>query len=197
MLTPGIRATFETKKKTLLAFSDLKELGGATPKPESAKTETTAFAASVPAAQFLRRPELAHETFGPFALIILAETDDELKACIQSLEGQLTATLHGTPDDLIAAQPLISILEQKVGRILVNGFPTGVEVSPAMHHGGPYPATSDARFTSVGTAAILRFARPICYQNFPAALLPPALRNENSLGILRLVNGRYVRDAIV
>jgi NADP-dependent aldehyde dehydrogenase len=197
MLTPGIRGAFEEKKKKLLASPDLDQIGAAAIKLEVGKTETVAFAASVTAAHFLRSPELAHETFGPFVLVIQANSDDELHACIRSLEGQLTATLHGTPEDLMAAQPLVSLLEQRVGRILINGFPTGVEVSPAMHHGGPYPATTDARFTSVGTAAILRFARPICYQNFPAALLPAALRSENPLGILRLVNGRYVRDAIV
>jgi NADP-dependent aldehyde dehydrogenase len=91
------------------------------------------------------------------------------------LEGSLTATLHGTEDDLRGNGALLAVLTRKAGRLVFNGFPTGVEVCAAMHHGGPYPATTDARFTSVGTAAIARFARPICYQDFPAEFLPPEL----------------------
>ena len=112
------------------------------------------------------------------------------------LGGQLTATVHGTPDDLATAADLLAVLERKAGRLLVNGFPTGVEVAPAMNHGGPYPATTDARFTSVGTAALQRFARPVCWQNFPVSALPPELLNENPRGIMRLVNGRLTREAI-
>ena len=107
----------------------------------------------------------------------------------RSLEGQLTATVHGTAADLQAAQPLLRILEGKAGRLIINGFPTGVEVCASMNHGGPYPATTDARFTSVGTAALQRFVRPVCYQDFPQAHLPDALRDGNPLGIRRLVNG--------
>ena len=88
------------------------------------------------------------------------------------------------------------MLQRKAGRIVVNGFPTGVEVSPAMHHGGPYPATTDERFTSVGTAAILRFVRPVCFQNLPAAALPPELQDANPRGIMRLLNGQLTRDAV-
>ena len=100
--------------------------------------------------------------------------------------------MHGTAEDLRGAQPLLRRLERKAGRLIINGFPTGVEVCPAMNHGGPYPATTDARFTSVGTAALLRFVRPVCYQDFPAALLPDALKDENPLGLARLVNGALV-----
>jgi NADP-dependent aldehyde dehydrogenase len=128
--------------------------------------------------------------------VILADSVDEFAACAQALEGQLTATVHGTPAELAQARALFSVLEQKVGRVLVNGFPTGVEVCPSMNHGGPYPATTDVRFTSVGTAAMLRFARPICYQGFADELLPDALKNANPLGLLRLVEGRATRDPI-
>jgi len=96
----------------------------------------------------------------------------------QKLEGQLTATIHGTPDDLAANGDLLAILETRVGRIVFNAFPTGVEVCHAMTHGGPYPATSDGRSTSVGTRAIARFARPVCFQNFPDAALPEELRKQ-------------------
>ena len=99
-------------------------------------------------------------------------------------------------EDLAVASNLLAILERKAGRLLLNGFPTGVEVCPAMHHGGPFPATTDSRFTSVGTAAIQRFARPVCYQNFPMDSLVPELRNENPRGLLRVVNGEYGREAI-
>jgi NADP-dependent aldehyde dehydrogenase len=104
--------------------------------------------------------------------------------------------VHGTPDDLQQAKRLLQILERKAGRLLINGFPTGVEVCPSMNHGGPYPATTDVRFTSVGTAALYRFVRPICYQNFPAPLLPDALKDENPLNLWRLVNGKTARDAV-
>jgi NADP-dependent aldehyde dehydrogenase len=141
---------------------------------------------------FLNHPELAGEVFGPFALIISAADLEELQAAARSLEGQLTATVHGTPEDLEQAQPLLRVLERKAGRLIVNGFPTGVEVCPSMHHGGPYPSTTDVRFTSVGTAALYRFVRPICYQDFPQALLPDALKDDNPLGIWRLVDGKQV-----
>jgi NADP-dependent aldehyde dehydrogenase len=105
------------------------------------------------------------------------------------LEGQLTATIHGTPADLEMYAPLVAILEQKAGRLIVNGFPTGVEVCPSMQHGGPYPATTDSRSTSVGTAAIERFVRPVAFQDFPQALLPAELKDGNPRRIWRLVDG--------
>lgn len=127
---------------------------------------------------FLREPQLTEEVFGPFTLVIAARSPAEIENAAEQLEGQLTATLHGTDADLAEAAGLVRILERKAGRLVVNGFPTGVEVCASMHHGGPYPATTDARFTSVGTAAIQRWARPICYQDFPTALLPPELRES-------------------
>ena len=141
------------------------------------------------AATFRARPELAEEVFGPYALLIAASSTGELEQIARQLDGQLTATIHGTAADLEAAAPLVRILEQKAGRVIVNGYPTGVEVCPAMHHGGPYPATTDVRFTSVGTAALFRFVRPVCYQDCPTFLLPAALRDENPLGLRRMVNG--------
>ena len=122
-------------------------------------------------------------------MVVEANTKDELLAAAQSLTGHLTATVHGTPEDLVEYADLIEILEQKVGRILINGFPTGVEVSHAMVHGGPFPATTDARSTSVGTMAITRFTRPVCYQNFPDSLLIDELKADNPLNIWRLVDG--------
>jgi 2,5-dioxopentanoate dehydrogenase len=140
--------------------------------------------------QLIQQPELADEIFGPDTLIVrCGSTQDYLQAA-RSLSGHLTATIFGDEDDLAANRELIHILEQKAGRVIFNGFPTGVEVTHAMVHGGPYPATSDARFTSVGSLAIYRFARPVCFQNFPQSQLPPELQDANPLGIRRLREGK-------
>jgi alpha-ketoglutaric semialdehyde dehydrogenase len=196
MLTSGIREAFLENRTKVTAISGVQPLAAGEVKSEATRTESEPSVATTTAQNFLSNPALATEAFGPFTLVILAENASELFACATALEGQLTATLHGTAADLAGARGLISILEQKAGRLLVNGFPTGVEVCHAMNHGGPYPATTDARFTSVGTAAIDRFARPICYQSFADDLLPLALQNANPLGLLRLVNGKPTRDPL-
>jgi alpha-ketoglutaric semialdehyde dehydrogenase len=152
--------------------------------------------ARVDAATFRARPELAREIFGPYTLLITARDVDELTAVADGLEGQLTATVHGTEADFGAAAELMAILPAKAGRFIANGSPMGVEVVPAMTHGGPYPACTDARFTAVGSAAVLRWARPVSYQNFADALLPPALQNANPLGLLRLIDGQLTRKPI-
>jgi 2,5-dioxopentanoate dehydrogenase len=161
-------------------------------------TDGAARVALVDAATLRARPDLAHEIFGPFALLVTARDDQEMVAVAGELEGQLTAAVHGTDADLAtsAAGELLEILPRKAGRFICNGFPTGVEVVPAMNHGGPYPSSTDVRFTAVGSAAILRWARPVAYQNFPDALLPEALKNANPLGLLRLVDGKLTRDAL-
>jgi alpha-ketoglutaric semialdehyde dehydrogenase len=196
MLTSGIRDAFLENRTKVTGISGVQPLATGGSGSDRARTESEPSVATTTAQNFLSNPALATEAFGPFTLVILAETAAELMACATALEGQLTATLHGTSSDLAGARSLISILEQKAGRLLVNGFPTGVEVCHAMNHGGPYPATTDARFTSVGTAAIDRFARPICYQSFADELLPPALQNANPLGLLRLVNGKPTHDPL-
>lgn len=141
------------------------------------------------ARNFLANAHLEEEIFGPSTIAVTASNKAELVDVAQKLKGHLTATLWATDDDLKEHAVLIAILERKAGRLIINGFPTGVEVCHAMIHGGPFPATTDSRSTSVGTAAITRFTRPVCYQNFPNAILPDELKNENSLGIWRLVNG--------
>jgi 2,5-dioxopentanoate dehydrogenase len=145
---------------------------------------------STSAEHFLASPHLLEEVFGPAALLIECYTLEELLTVANHLGGQLTATLHLAEEDIFLAQQLLPILERKAGRILVNGFPTGVEVTHAMVHGGPSPATSDSRFTSVGTMAIERFLRPVCYQNFPAAMLPESLQEANASHLWRLVDGK-------
>lgn len=139
--------------------------------------------------RFLTDPAIGHEVFGAASIVIAARDLDEVAALLEGLEGQLTATLQLDDGDVEAARKLLPILERKAGRILANGWPTGVEVSTAMVHGGPFPATSDARTTSVGTAAIERFLRPVCYQDLPEALLPVALRSDNPLGLPRTIDG--------
>lgn len=139
-----------------------------------------------------RNPALSEEIFGPSGIVIATHTSEEMLEIARGLSGQLTVTIHGSEEDFAENKELLDILEQKAGRIVFNAFPTGVEVCTAMVHGGPFPATTDSRTTSVGTAAIYRFVRPVCYQNMPQAFLPAALQNENAGGIWRMVNG--VRD---
>jgi 2,5-dioxopentanoate dehydrogenase len=135
-------------------------------------------------------PHLTEEVFGPTSTIVRCRTRAELEGVIRGLSGHLTASVHGTPEDLDEYRDLIALLETKVGRIIFNGFGTGIEVCAAMHHGGPYPSTTDAHFTSIGPAGIFRFARPVCYQDFPDAALPEALRDANPLRIWRVVDGQ-------
>jgi NADP-dependent aldehyde dehydrogenase len=158
-----------------------------TPPDEPARAGPALLA--VDAAPFMTDAGLREEIFGPASLLVAARDVAELVRVAESLEGQLTATIHGSAEELAAHAPLVEALRRKAGRLIFNGFPTGVEVGHAMQHGGPYPASTDARSTSVGTASIARFARPVCYQDFPDAALPPALRNRNELGIWRLVDG--------
>jgi NADP-dependent aldehyde dehydrogenase len=145
---------------------------------------------STTAQHFLATPALLEEVFGPAAMLIECGSTDELVAIARYINGQLTATLHLAESDTELARTLVPLLERKAGRVLVNGFPTGVEVAYAMVHGGPSPATSDSRATSVGAMSIERFLRPVCYQDFPAELLPEALQDSNPLHLWRLVEGK-------
>lgn len=151
---------------------------------------------TVSAQDFLANGELQEEVFGPMSLVVKCLDREELLQAIAALQGQLTGTLQCTEAELAGYGDLVELLRNRVGRIVVNGFPTGVEVCHSMMHGGPFPAATDARFTSVGTRAIERFLRPICFQNYPQGLLPDALKDGNPLGIARLVNGEKTCDAI-
>jgi alpha-ketoglutaric semialdehyde dehydrogenase len=143
--------------------------------------------------KFLEDRDLEQEVFGPTTLLITSDSHAKLLDIARSLEGQLTASIHGTENDLKEYADLIQILETKAGRLIFNGFSTGVEVCPSMVHGGPYPATSDSRSTAVGTRAIERFARLVCYQNFPDAALPEELQEANPRSIWRMVDGEFGR----
>ncbi|GAB7529591.1 aldehyde dehydrogenase (NADP(+)) [Pseudomonas sp. 3A(2025)] len=188
MLNAGGLRSYSKGVEHLLAHPGVTHLAGKVQEGKQAQSQL--FKADV--SLLLNGDELLQEeVFGPTTIAIEVADDAELKSALLALRGQLTATLIGEPADLTGYQWLLPLLEDKVGRILVNGYPTGVEVSDAMVHGGPYPATSDSRGTSVGTLAIDRFLRPVCYQNHADSLLPPALQNANPLGLRRLVNGEW------
>jgi 2,5-dioxopentanoate dehydrogenase len=129
-------------------------------------------------------------------LLVHFSNRHDLLDAARSLSGHLTATIHGTEEDLREFSDLVQILRDKVGRIVFNGYPTGVEVCHAMVHGGPYPASTDSRSTSVGSQAIFRFARPVCYQDFPDGALPAELKDSNPLGIFRMVDGEFTRQQL-
>lgn len=191
MLHAGIQAAYEA------GIRQLKNSGKVTLVKEGAQADNRATATLVKtdAATFLDS-DLEEEVFGPVSLVVEASTKEQLLEMANGLSGHLTATLYGTEEELGEYLNLVEILEKKVGRLIFNGVPTGVEVCDAMIHGGPYPATSDSRTTSVGTAAIKRFLRPISYQNYPQAHLPTALKNENSQNIWRMINGEMSRDSV-
>jgi NADP-dependent aldehyde dehydrogenase len=193
MLNAGGLRSYVQGCETLLAHPQITHLAGQAQQGNQARAQL--FQADV--SLLLTGNELLQEEiFGPATVVVEVADRAELLAALQGLRGQLTASLLGEAAELEQATDLVAVLEQKVGRVLVNGYPTGVEVCDAMVHGGPWPATSDARGTSVGTLAIERFLRPVCYQNFPDALLPEALKNSNPLGLTRLVNGEKTAQSL-
>jgi alpha-ketoglutaric semialdehyde dehydrogenase len=191
MLTAGIHAAYEQGAQRLAQTSGVSALAHG--QPESGPNQACAALFVTDAQTFLAQPALEDEVFGPASTLVRCKDEAQLLAVAEHCAGQLTATIQMDNDDLSAAQRLVTILERKAGRLLVNGFPTGVEVTHAMVHGGPFPATSDSRATSVGTSAIERFLRPVCYQDFPAGLLPEALAENNPLELWRRRNGELVR----
>jgi len=195
MLTSGIRASYQQAIERRAKRQDTRAVAQGDRAAASGFTAAAAvFETDVPTLQ--ANPELADEVFGPSTLLVTFAGKEQVLQAARELSGHLTATIHGTEEDLQEYAELIEILRNKVGRIVFNGYPTGVEVCHSMVHGGPYPASSDGRSTSVGTAAIFRFARPVCYQDCPDRLLPDALKNENSLGIWRLVDGQFTREQL-
>ncbi len=193
MLYPAILQGYEEGVKRLSGLEGLRTTLSRI-EPDAAKTEARPAVFSTNARTFMRHHELGEEVFGPSTVVVSCDSREEMEQIARNLEGHLTATIHGTTEDLREHQWLVSILENKAGRLIFNGYPTGVEVCASMHHGGPYPATTDYRSTSVGAAAIYRFARPVCYQNFPQEALPVELRNANERGIWRLVDNLLTKD---
>lgn len=194
MLYPGIAQSYAAGVATRRELGAVQTVT-ASAVPDVSVNQVGAALFRTDAKTFQQHPELGEELFGPATVLVSCDSREELEQLARNLEGHLTATIHGTPEDLNEYRWLIDILTTKAGRLIFNGYPTGVEVCPSMQHGGPYPATTDARTTSVGTAAIQRFARPVAYQGFPQAALPVELQNSNPRGIWRLVDNQLTKES--
>ncbi|MDB5197062.1 MAG: aldehyde dehydrogenase, partial [Flaviaesturariibacter sp.] len=192
MLHPGIAKAFQHKRAGVLEVDGVRIVG--TLSCPVGRLESIPTLAEVSADLFLQNHLLQEEVFGPFSLLVRCKDAAQMLAVAKAMDGQLTCSLIATEEDAAASLELIETLRARCGRIIFNGVPTGVEVALAMHHGGPYPATTDSRFTAVGADGIKRFARPVCYQNFPDALLPQELQAANPLGLWRTVNGELVKS---
>jgi alpha-ketoglutaric semialdehyde dehydrogenase len=190
MLTPGIHDAFSRGVERLGAHPAVVTVARGQSASGPNLGQPALFSTNVDS--FLAHEALGEEIFGASSLLVRCEDESGMRDLIEHMEGQLTITLQMDDGDVAAARALLPLLERKSGRILVNGFPTGVEVAHAMVHGGPYPATTDGRSTSVGSLAIQRFLRPVCYQDFPAMLLPDVLRDGGVTAIPRRIDGKLV-----
>lgn len=194
MLHPGIAKNYLENRNKALSQQQVKTVAESNTRPAANQGVPTI--ASATGEAFLNNPVLHQEVFGPYSLVIRCKDMNELLEVTRRLEGQLTATLMATENDIEHNEELVESIKNLCGRFVVNGVPTGVEVCLSMHHGGPFPATTDARFTSVGADGIKRFARPIAYQNWADRLLPDELKNGNPLGIWRTVNDVLTKESI-
>jgi len=194
MLHPGIAKNFVQKRDKILAEEKV-EVAAITEFKVN-QDESIPTLAKVSARVFIENPLLHNEVFGPFSLLVKCNDANELTEVARAMEGQLTCSLMATEKEMKSSPELIEILKDKCGRFVINGVPTGVEVALSMHHGGPYPATTDSRFTSVGADGIKRFARPICFQNWSNEILPQELKNENLLNLWRTVNNELTKHPI-
>ncbi len=194
MLTPQIKIAYDRAVDKLENCPGVKKLSSGKDSGDVCAGQPHVFV--VEAGHFLKDREMSEEVFGSSTLIVLCDDRHQMETLAKKLPGQLTATLHMNEDDAEFARCLMDILEHVAGRVLFNSFPTGVEVCDSMVHGGPVPASTMPSSTSVGTAAIERFVRAVCYQDTPDSLLPEALKNENPLKILRLVNGEYTAASL-
>jgi alpha-ketoglutaric semialdehyde dehydrogenase len=195
MLTPGIAKAYEDHFQKAASVPGVSAHRSSVA-PKASHTEGQPGILIVDSRTWFDNDPLQHEIFGPSTIVVLCPSVSNLLNSAKALSGNLTASIHGTPAELSDYAELLEAVIEKAGRIVFNGYPTGVEVGTAMHHGGPYPATTDAKFTSVGTASIFRFARPVCYQNFPQANLPVQLHDENPVGIWRMENGTFNNSAL-
>lgn len=194
MLHPGIAKNFFQKREKALAEESVTV--AAVTEFDVDENESIPTLATVSAKVFLKNPLLHKEVFGPFSLLVKCADVNELIRVADAIEGQLTCSLIATEEEMKNNSELIEILKDKCGRFVVNGVPTGVEVALSMHHGGPYPATTDSRFTAVGADGIKRFARPVCFQNWSNELLPQELKSENPLQLWRTVNNKLTKDPV-
>jgi 2,5-dioxopentanoate dehydrogenase len=194
MLHPGIAKAYTEKRGAALAQADVGTVAvAATPARENQGAPTIATAS---AEAFLNNPLLHQEVFGPYSLVIVCKDMATLLKAAQRLEGQLTVSLMASEQDMIAHGPLVEAVQDRCGRLILNGVPTGVRVALSMQHGGPFPASTDSRFTSVGADGIKRWVRPLAFQGWTDGALPDALKNGNPLGIWRTINNELTRDAI-
>ena len=189
MLHQGIADNYHKRLAEALAQKGVKVEGQSG--NEGDASQGRALIASVDAAEYFKNPKLAEEVFGPFSLIIRCKDINVLSAVVNTTHGQLTASVIGDESEIATHKDLMNVLIEKTGRLIVNGVPTGVEVCASMQHGGPYPSTTDSRFTSVGTDAVKRFVRPVSFQSFPESLLPEELKTSNPRNIWRLFNGEW------
>lgn len=194
MLHPGIAKNYTEKSQTALAQSDVTMVAVAEAPPQVNQGVPTIASASAEA--FFRNPLLHQEVFGPFSLVIRCKNIAEMQKVARHLEGQLTVSLMATEKDMLDNPELVGVAQEICGRFILNGVPTGVRVALSMQHGGPFPATTDSRFTSVGADGIKRWVRPLCYQGWTDVLLPAALKNSNPLEIWRTVNDKMTKDPI-
>jgi len=194
MLHPNIIGAYEANKKQVMGQKGLElvsEFTADVPVNFARQAVTT-----VEGSTFLQNTALHQEVFGPFTMVVQCADKKQLETIIKKLEGQLTGTVIAEDEELTAHAGVVEALKNRVGRIIFNGVPTGVEVCPSMVHGGPYPASTDSRFTAVGINSIKRWVRPFSYQDWPDQLLPQALKNDNPLEIIRLVNNKLTKDRI-
>ena len=191
MLNKGIQKNYQSGLQKLSEIDGIDVLAKGRNNENGYRGSTALLRAS--ASVYFENQDVEEEVFGPSTVLISSSAKEQMIQAAQRLRGHLTATIHGTEEDLAEYSKLIKILEQKVGRIIFNGYPTGVRVCHAMIHGGPFPATTDSRSTSVGTTAIRRFARPVCYQDFPNISLPDELKDDNPRDIWRLENGEWTK----
>lgn len=194
MLNAGIAESFAKNKETSLTQNGVELISSN--QVETPRNGANAAVARVSADDFLSNPNLQHEVFGPYSLVVTCKDQAQLDQVIAQLNGQLTVTFMGNENDFKSFENQIHAAEKKTGRLIYNGVPTGVEVCASMQHGGPFPAATDSRFTSVGSDAIKRFARPVAYQNAPQFLLPIELKDENPNSIWRSVDGHWTNQSL-
>ena len=196
MLNAGICSAYQKGVSALSNNAHMERIAqGKEDTPDGGSFAQAAFF-RMKASDFLASPELKEEVFGPASILVVCKDAAELLAVATAVQGQLTATVHATAQEMPRYRELFAELAEKAGRLVINGYPTGVEVCHAMVHGGPFPASTDSRFTSVGSNAIRRFVRAVCYQNCPQTMLPDALKDENPMGLRRFVNGAWTRDPL-
>lgn len=194
MLHPGIVKAYKEKKGNALLQEEVHLVAESL--KEVKENEGLPAVATVSGRVFLSNPLLHQEVFGPFSMVVRCSDMEEMTEVARCLEGQLTCTLMATENDMKASDELVEAVKNICGRLIMNGVPTGVEVCLSMQHGGPFPATTDARFTSVGADGIKRFARPVAFQNWPDALLPDELKNSNPLQLWRTVNDALSKEPL-